>query len=87
MLDNLRSQTSFEPGPEEEPEPFEPEKTPKKKPRPAPPPRPPRRSLDQITRMKAPQRFMLAVMLAIVVCLLGTALLVLSGKVVLPVGF
>ncbi len=84
MLDNLRSQTSFEPGPEE-PEPFEPEK-PKKQPKQRPA-RKPRRTLDQITRMKAPQRFMLAVMLAIVVCLLGTALLVLTGKVVPPVGF
>ncbi len=83
MLDNLRSQTSFEPGPEDQPpEAFEPEKPA----RPAPKPRP-SFDLDRMTRMKAPQRFMLAIMLAIVVCLLGTAILVLTGKVVLPVGF
>ena len=83
MLDNLRNQTSFQPDAEEIPESFEPE-TPKKKQRPAP--RKPR-NLDQITRMKASQRFMVAFMLAIMVCLLGMTLLVLTGKMVLPVGF
>jgi len=85
MLDNLRSQTSFQPD-EEPPESFEPEKPQ----RPAPKPkrlRRPGRSIDQITRMKGPQRFTLALMLFIVVCLLGVALLVLTGKVVLPMGF
>ncbi len=85
MLDDLRNQTSFEPG-EEEPESFEPEK-PQRLSLKAPTKRRPRRSLDQVTRMKAPQRFMLAVMLMIMVCLLGTALLVLTGKMVLPLGF
>ncbi len=86
MLDNLRSQTSFEPG-EEEPVSLEPEKPQKTKPKRQRLSFGPRQSLDQITRMKAPQRFMLAIMLAIVVCLLGTALLILTGKVVLPLGF
>jgi hypothetical protein len=83
MLDDLRNQTSFEPG-EEEPESFEPEK-PAKLPRQRPTPRP-RRTLDQITHMKASQRFMLAVLLMITVCLLGMALLVLTGRMVLPLG-
>lgn len=83
MLDDLRNQTSFEPG-EEEPEPFEPEK-PIKQPRQRPSPQS-RRSLDQITHMKASQRFMLALMLMITVCLLGMALLVLTGRMILPLG-
>ncbi len=83
MLDNLRSQTSFQPDEEEPPESFEPEK-PKRIPM---KPRRPGRSLDQITRMKAPQRFTLALLLFIAVCLVGTALLVLAGKVALPIGF
>ena len=76
MLDNLRSQTSFQPEEEEPPAPIEEKKK----------PRPPRRgrSLDQITGMKAPQRFLVAVMLAIMVCLLGAILLVLAGKVLPP---
>ncbi len=85
MLDNLRSQTSFQPDAEEIPESFEPEQ-PKKAVK-VKAPKKPLPTLDQVTRMKAPQRFMLAVMLAIVVCLLGTALLVLTGKMVLPLGF
>jgi hypothetical protein len=87
MLDDLRNQTSFEPG-DEEPQPFEPEKPQKqpKQPKQRPAPRP-RRTLDQITHMKASQRFFLSVMLLITVCLLGTALLVLTGKMVLPLGF
>jgi hypothetical protein len=79
MLDNLRSQTSFEPEEEEElPAPIEQNKPkrPKK-----------RRSLDKMTGMKAPQRFMLALMLMIMVCLLGVILLVLAGKIVFPVSF
>ncbi len=79
MLDNLRSQTSFEPEEEEElPAPIE-EKKPKRPKK--------RRSLDQMTGMKAPQRFMLALMLMIMVCLLGVILLVLAEKIVLPVSF
>ena len=77
MLDNLRSQTSFQPG-EEPPDPSEPAQ---------PKPRKPRRSLDQITGMKAQQRFMLSVMLLVMVCLLGAILLVFTGKVILPFSF
>lgn len=71
MLENLRSQATFT-----EDEPLEPE-TPE-----PPKPRRPRRSFDRMIGMTAPQRFALAMMLAIVVCLLGVMLLVISGKVV-----
>ena len=72
MLDNLRDQTSFQ----EEEEPLDPNA-------PKPPkPRKPRRSFDQITGMTAQQRFALAVMLSIMVCLVGTMLLLISGKMV-----
>jgi hypothetical protein len=74
MLDDLRNQTSFQ----EEEEPLEPIK-PK-----APKPRKPRRSIDQVTGMTAQQRFVLAVMLFVMVCLLGTMFLLLAGKIVLP---
>ena len=77
MLDNLRSQTSFQPE-EEPPAPVEPIKPKRSR---------PRRSLDQITGMKATQRFMLAVMLLMMVCLLGVILLVITGKVVPPLAF
>ena len=73
MLDNLRNQATFT-----EEEPLESE---------APGPNRQRRKrhgFDQITGTTAPQRFFLAVMLAIVVCLMGTALLFLSGKIVFP---
>jgi hypothetical protein len=72
MLDNLRDQASFQ----EEEEPVEPN-TPK-----PPKVRGPRRSFDQITGTNARQRFALAVMLSIIVCLLGTMFLVISGKIV-----
>jgi hypothetical protein len=77
MLDNLRSQTSFEPE-EESPDPIGPAQ---------PKPRKARRSFDQITGTKAPQRFLLSMMLLIMVCLLGVILLVFTGKVVLPFTF
>jgi hypothetical protein len=73
MLDNLRNQATFQ-----DDEPLEPEA-----PKPSKPRRP-RRSFDKMVGMTAPQRFALAIMLAIVVCLLGVMLLVLSGKVALP---
>jgi len=75
MLDNLRSQTSFQPD-EEPPVSIDPEKPkrPKK-----------RRSIDQITGMNATQRFMIAMMLLIMVCLLGVILLVLTGKIIPPI--
>jgi hypothetical protein len=76
MLDNLRDQASFQP--EDEPQPTN-------LPEPPKPPRP-RRTLDQITGMTAPQRFMLAVMLLVMVCLLGIVMMVISGKVILPIG-
>jgi hypothetical protein len=72
MLDNLRDQATFQ---EEEPpqDPNPPQQPKEQK---------PRRSFDQITGMNAQQRFALAVMLSIIVCLLGTMLLFIFGKVV-----
>ena len=75
MLDNLRDQASFQ----EEEEPLNPNAPKPPKPRKQ---RKPRRSFDQITGMTAKQRFALAVMLSIMVCLLGTMLLLVSGKIV-----
>ena len=80
MLDNLRNQASFQE--EEEPIDHKPPKPPKQ-------PKPPkstkaRRSLDQVTGMTAPQRFALVLMLFFIICLFGTMLLLISGKVVLP---
>jgi hypothetical protein len=40
-----------------------------------------RRSFDQVTRTTALQRFVLAVMFLIMVCLIGVMLLVLTGKI------
>jgi len=74
MLDNLRDQASFQE--EEEPLNVKESKPPK--------PRIQLRSIDQITGMNARQRFVLAVMLLIMVCLLGTMFLLISGKVVPP---
>jgi hypothetical protein len=74
MLDNLRNQSAFEP-----------EKDP---PADAPPPPPlhgHRKTLDQLTGMSARQRFLLALMLSLMVCLLGFVLLLLTGKIVLPI--
>ena len=73
MLDNLRNQATFQ---EDEPLESETPKTPK--------PRRARRSFDRLIGMTAPQRFALAVMLAIVVCLLGVMFLVISEKIVPP---
>jgi hypothetical protein len=73
MLDNLRDQATFI-----DDEPLEPE---------APKPTRKRRKrtgFDQMTGTTAPQRFFLAVLLAIVVCLVGAAFLFLTGKIVLP---
>ena len=78
MLDNLRNQATFQPDEEEPLEPSQPEQ---------PKPPKPRRSLDQITGTTDKQRFLLAVMLLVSVCLLGVILLVLTGTVVLPVSF
>ncbi len=77
MLNDLRDQASFK----EEEEPIDPAA-------PKPPkPRKPRRSIDQMTGMSAKQRFALAVMLFVMVCLLGTMFLLLAGKLVLPIAF
>lgn len=46
--------------------------------------RPARRNLDQVTGMTAQQRFLLAFMLLILVCLLGTMFLLIMGRVVPP---
>jgi len=69
MLDNLRDQSSFQ----EEEDALE-TNTPK------PPSQ--RHGFDRITGTSARQRFALAVMLSIMVCLVGTMLLVISGKMV-----
>jgi hypothetical protein len=87
MLDNLRDQASFkeveEPPDTNTPDTPKPPKPPKRsKLRMPRMPRMPRRSLDQITGMTAQQRFALAVMLLVIVCLLGTMLLLISGKMV-----
>jgi len=71
MLDNIRNQATFQ---EEEPLDIDAPKPPKQ--------RKPRPSFDRITGMTAQQRFALAVMLSIVVCLLGTLVLVIFGKIV-----
>ena len=78
MLDNLRSQASFTPDEEETPESGEPEE---------PKPPKPHRSIDQITGTTDKQRLMLAVMLLVMVCLLGSLFLLITGTVVLPVSY
>jgi hypothetical protein len=78
MLDNLRSQASFTPDEEEPPEPSKPEE---------PKPPKPHRSIDQITGTTDRQRFLLAVMVLVMVCLLGSILLLITGKVVLPISY
>lgn len=80
MLDNLRNESSFQE--DEEPIDHKPPKPPKQ---PGSSGRPKtRRSLDQVTGMTATQRFALALMLLFIVCLFGTMLLLISGKVVPP---
>jgi hypothetical protein len=73
MLDNIRDQASFQDDEEEADDLNElnPPKT-----------RKPRQSFDQIIGMSAMQRFALAVILLVMVCLLGTMFLLLSGKMV-----
>jgi hypothetical protein len=76
MLDNLRDQSSFTPDEEElvpEIKPPEPPKPPK-----------PRRSFDKITGTTDKQRLLLAIMLMVTFCLLGSLILIITGKVVLP---
>ena len=72
MLDNLRDQASFQ----EEQKPPAPKKIRESRQRRL------YRSFDEVTHMTARQRFALAVMLLIIVTLLGTMLLVITGKIV-----
>ena len=76
MLDNLRNQASFQPDdePASEEQPLQRKQNPRR----------PRKSLDRALGMTAPQRFLLSVMLLVLVCLLGSMLLMITGKVVLP---
>jgi hypothetical protein len=76
MLDNLRSQATFEP--EEEPVETPPEK---------PKPPKPRRTFDQMTGTNDRQRLLLALMLMVSLCLVGVVILVITGKWVLPLWF
>jgi len=80
MLDSLRDQASFQE--EKVEEPLDPNASKQHKQHKTPKPRKPRRSFDQVTGMTAQQRFALAVMLSVMVCLLGTMFLLISGKVV-----
>lgn len=72
MLDNLRDQASFE----------EENKPPDRKKNRESRQRGQYRSFDEVTHMSARQRFALAVLLLIIVTLLGTMLLIISGKIV-----
>jgi hypothetical protein len=79
MLDNLRDQTSFQPEEEEQPMAAEAPESPKSQ--------KPHRSFNQATGTTAPQRLMLALMLLVTICLLGVVFLIITGKVILPLGF
>jgi hypothetical protein len=76
MLNDLRNQASFEPGEEEPLESIRLDQSRLVK---------PRRSFNKLTGTNGRQRFLLALMLLIMVCLLGVMLLVITGKVVIPV--
>lgn len=73
MLDDLRSQSEADFTPEEEPVVELPVPEPRKERL--------RRSFDQITGTNAVQRFVLALLLFITVCLVGFLLLSLTGKI------
>jgi uncharacterized protein involved in exopolysaccharide biosynthesis len=75
MLDNLRDQAASSPF-------FQQEEIPLAEPAPVGPP--PRKTIDQLTGMNARQRLILAAMLLVVVCLLGTMALLVTGRLVLP---
>ena len=72
MLDNLRSEATFQ-----DDEPLVSDLPQRQRPR-------QRRGFDRLTSTTAPQRFMLAVMLFITVCLLGFMFLILAEKINLP---
>jgi hypothetical protein len=76
MLDNLRDSASQSPYFQQDEEPIEEPQ--------APGMPPPRRSIDQITGMTPQQRFIIAAMLLVVVCLVGTMALMVLGKFYLP---
>lgn len=75
MLDNLRDQAASSPF-------FQQEEIPMAEQAAAAPP--PRKTLDRLTGMNAQQRLILAVMLFVVVCLMGTLMLLVTGRFVLP---
>jgi uncharacterized protein involved in exopolysaccharide biosynthesis len=75
MLDNLRDQAASSPYFQKEEEPVL-DKEPQ-----APPPR---KTIDQLTGMNARQRFILSAMFFVVVCLLGSMVLLVTGRFVLP---
>jgi hypothetical protein len=75
MLDNLRDQAASSPFFQQE-EPIG---------EPVPEGPPPRKTLDQMIGMSAQQRFVLSLMLLVVVCLLGTMVLLVTGRLVLPI--
>jgi hypothetical protein len=75
MLDNLRDQAASSPFFQEE-EPL---------PEPVPEGPPPRKTLDQMIGMNTQQRLIIALMLLVVVCLLGTMMLLVTGRFVLPI--
>jgi hypothetical protein len=74
MLDNLRDQAASSPFFQEE-EPIG---------EPVPEGPPPRKTFDQIVGMNAQQRFIISLMLLVVVCVLGTMVLLVVGRFVLP---
>ena len=76
MFDNLRDQAASSPYFQQEEEPIA------ESPLPGLPA--PRRSIDQITGMTPQQRFIIAIMLLVVVCLLGMMAMMVLGRIVLP---
>jgi hypothetical protein len=73
MIDNLRSQSAFQP--EEEPAPQVPR--PRRSQR-------SRRSIDQITGMSAGQRLIISILLLVMVCIMGFILMIVMGIIVPP---
>jgi hypothetical protein len=76
MLDNLRDQASSSPYFQQDDEPIEEPQ--------GPVALPPRRSIDQITGMTPQQRFIIAIMMLVIVCLLGAMFLMVTGRFFLP---
>lgn len=83
MFENLRNEAGFfEDEDQEEQQIFAPQPPAPKKKKVAKPAGRPRRTFDQITGTTPFQRFVLAVMLFITVCLLGTMFLLITEKMV-----